>query len=277
MKNNFLEKMEKLEVPQVETPSHKLSLKKTLMAMHEDMQPKPFVLPNLFVSMKKFAPASLAAVILVAGALVGTNLLYSPIASAQSMIDKAIAQVQQSKMDPAQQEKVLAILNKAKAAKDLKVEGDKQISADVKVKTVSFTDSTGTKVVLDLNEKDEERPVTVEGDKEEQSGSAELESAKTDDSKDGGLDEATEQEKTDSESKTAIIPSISTSTKTETTTGKVESQDEVQGTLETVKSTTSIESSDKPETETESSTKESTETLKLPVTIDSHDSVKIND
>lgn len=168
--NDLFKKLENLKVPQVETPIYKGSLKKALLTAHQNMQSKPFIIPNLFINMKKFAPVSLLAVALVVGVLYGTNLLSSPIASAQSMIEKAIAQVEQSKMAPDQQQKVLAVLNQAKQAKDLKFLGEKETAQNGKVKSLSFTDTNGKAVVVDLKENDLEKPASVEGQEQEGSG-----------------------------------------------------------------------------------------------------------
>jgi len=167
--NNLIKKLENLKVPKVETPLHKDVLKQTLLAAHEKKQSKPFIIPNLFINMKKFAPISLLVVALIAGTLYGTNLLSSPIASAQEMIQNAIAKVQQSKMPADQQQKVLAVLEKAKTANDLKFLGEKNTADSGKVKSLSFTDSDGKPVVVDVKESESDEPVILEGQQDENS------------------------------------------------------------------------------------------------------------
>ena len=164
--NNLFKKLQNLKVPQVETPIHKESLKKALLTAHQNMQSKPFIIPNLFINMKNFAPVSLLAIALVGGVLYGTNLLSSPMAYAKSMIEQAIVKVEHSNMAPEQQQKVLDVLKEAKEAKDLKFLGEKETAEDGKVKSLSFTDTHGKAVVVDLDEDDSEKPVKLEGQEE---------------------------------------------------------------------------------------------------------------
>lgn len=158
---NLLNQLEDLKVPMVETPIYKEKLKKALLAVHENRQSKQFIIPNFF-NMKNFAPISILAIALVTGTIVGTSLLSSQVASAKDLIDKAIAQVEHSKMPVEQQQKVLEVLKQAKQAKDLKYLGENENPIDGKVKSLSYTDSLGKAVKVELDEDDAENPVNLE-------------------------------------------------------------------------------------------------------------------